>query len=136
MPTYTLTDGAERAVLDGITGANLLTRIEPPLFMRLMTVNGSESAAGTEVVGDLYDQQQLVFDSAATVSGTTTAATSSATIFPGLSSTSSISVVGYEIWDNSETPVRVWAVDLGGVLAVPANQPVTFAAGTITVGGE
>ena len=99
-----LTDGAEARALNWLTG-NATTAPTGPLMVRLMTANGSDSAAGTEVTnsgGSTYTPQSVTF----------TAAT------PGVNSPSSADVVftnmpaativGVEIWDSAGTPFRWW----------------------------
>ena len=121
-----LTDGAEARALNWLTG-NATTAPTGPLMVRLMTANGSDSAAGTEVTnsgGSTYTPQSVTF----------TAAT------PGVNSPSSADVVftnmpaativGVEIWDSAGTPFRWWwgaavapqTTVLGNTLRIIAGQ--------------
>src|SRR5690606_39806582 len=63
--------------------------------------NGTASAAGTEVAGGTYERQTL------TVAAPSGGATSNAAeiVFAGMPA---CTVVGVEVWDSADTPVRFW----------------------------
>lgn len=96
-----LTNTAENLALDWINGVGSPTRPTTPLKVALVTANGSDSAAGTEVSGGSYVRQSVTFDSAA--SGATQNA--GAVTFTNMPA---VTVVGVEVWDNAGTPVRIW----------------------------
>lgn len=123
-----LTDVAEARVLNWLTG-NTTTALTGPLNVRLMTVNGSDSVAGTEVVnagGSTYAPQSVSFPAA---SGTTQTANSADLVFANMPA---CTVVGVEIWDSAGTPFRWWwgaavaskAVNLGDTLRILAGALV------------
>lgn len=123
-----LTDAAEARVLNWLTG-NSTTALTGPLSVRLMTANGSDSAAGTEVVnagGSTYAPQTVAFPAA---SGTTQTANSADLVFANMPA---CTVVGLEIWDSAGTPFRWWwgaataskAVNLGDTLRILAGALV------------
>lgn len=123
-----LTDPAEARILNWLTG-NTTTAPTMPCMVRLMTVNGSDSAAGTEVVnvgGSTYTPQSVAFPSA---TGTTQTSNSADLIFANMPS---CTVVGVEIWDSAGTPFRYWwgaavaskVVNLGQTLRILAGQLV------------
>ncbi len=123
-----LTDVAEARVLNWLTG-NTTTALTGPLSVRLMTANGSDSAAGTEVVnagGSTYAAQTVAFPAA---SGTTQTANSADLVFANMPA---CTVVGVEIWDSAGTPFRWWwgaavaskAVNLGDTLRILAGALV------------
>lgn len=123
-----LTDVAEARVLNWLTG-NTTTALTGPLTVRLMTANGSDSVAGTEVVnagGSTYTQQSVAFPAA---SGTTQTANSADLVFANMPA---CTVVGVEIWDSAGTPFRWWwgaatankAVNLGDTLRILAGALV------------
>lgn len=123
-----LTDAAEARILNWLTG-NSTTALTGPLSIRLMTANGSDSAAGTEVVnagGSTYAPQTVAFP---TASGTTQTANSADVVFANMPA---CTVVGCEIWDSAGTPFRWWwgaavaskAVNLGDTLRILAGTLV------------
>lgn len=123
-----LTDVAEARVLNWLTG-NTTTALTGPLMVRLMTANGSDSAAGTEVVnsgGSTYAPQSVAFPAA---SGTTQTANSADLVFANMPA---CTVVGVEIWDSAGTPFRWWwgaatankTVNLGDTLRILAGTLV------------
>lgn len=124
-----LTDGAEARILNFITGNTPATPPTQPLMVRLMTANGSDSAAGTEVVnagGSTYTPQSGAFPAA---TGTTSTANSADIVFTNMPA---CTVVGLEIWDSNGTPFRWWwgpataskAVNLGDTIRILAGQLV------------
>lgn len=123
-----LTDVAEARVLNWLTG-NTTTALTGPLNVRLMTANGSDSVAGTEVVnagGSTYAPQSVSFPAA---SGTTQTANSADLVFANMPA---CTVVGVEIWDSAGTPFRWWwgaatankTVNLGDTLRILAGTLV------------
>lgn len=96
-----LTNTAESLVLDWINGVGTPTRPTTPLKVRLMTANGSDSAAGTEVTGGTYTPQSVTFTSASSGAASNNADLTF-TLMPAAT------VVGVEIWDSAGTPVRLW----------------------------
>lgn len=122
-----LTDTIETAGLDWINGVGTPTRPTAPLMCRLMTANGTDSTAGTEVVGDTYTPQDANVGAA-----TTGAASNTADIaFSSLDSASNIDVVGVELWDSAATPVRVWHGALTATKTVNAGDPFTIPTGDL-----
>lgn len=117
---------ASRELLDHI---NLVGSWTPtgPLMLRLMSANGSASAAGTEVTGGSYAPQAIAFASA----DVNAVAASSADIT--FSDMPAGDVVGVEIWDSSGTPLRLWWGALTATKTVAAGGPINFPAGSITV---
>lgn len=95
-----LTDSAESRIADYVTG-NTTTAPTAPLKLRLMTANGTDSSAGTEVVGGTYAAQTIAFGAAS--SGATS--NSGVLQFTGMPA---CTVTGFEIWDSAGTPFR-WA---------------------------
>lgn len=123
-----LTDPAEARILNWLTG-NTTTAPTMPNMVRLMTANGSDSAAGTEVVnagGSTYSAQSAAFPSA---TGTTQTANSADIVFANMPA---CTIVGLEIWDSAGSPFRYWwgaataskAVNLGDTLRILAGALV------------
>lgn len=108
-----LTDTAENLALNWLfVPAQTPTRPTGPVMVRLVSVAGSDSAAGTEVAnagGSTYAAQSVVFGAAASGQIANTGAVT-------FTNMPAITVVGVELWDSAGTPVRV------GYGALSANK--------------
>ena len=120
-----LTDTAEvevqKFLLEGSATAPVL-----PLMVRLMTANGSDSAAGTEVAGDNYAPKAATFDGA---SGLNTAEVD----YGVLDSSGDRTLTGFEIWDSASTPIRWHHAAFTPTKTVNAGEPCKFAVGDLSV---
>jgi hypothetical protein len=121
-----LTNTAENLTLDWINGVGSPTRPTTPLKVALVTANGSDSAAGTEVTGGSYARQSLSV--AAAVSGATS--NSADVVFTGMPAAT---VVGVEIWDSAGSPVRLWYGALASSRTVVAGDEVRLTAGSLAL---
>ncbi|MFD5910241.1 hypothetical protein ACFWHL_16140 [Streptomyces massasporeus] len=121
-----LSNTAENLALDWILGVGTPTRPTTPLKVALVTVNGSDTAAGTEVTGGSYARQNLAV--AAAVGGAT--ANSADLVFTGMPAAT---VVGVEIWDSAGTPVRLWYGPLTASRTVSAGDELVLSAGQLTL---
>lgn len=121
-----LTDLAEARALNWLT-ANSTTAPTAPLMVRLMTANGSDSAAGTEVVnagGSTYAAQSVAFAAAV---GSGSSVNSADVVFTNMPAAT---IVGIEIWDSAGSPFRWWwgaavlpkSTNLGDTLRILAGQ--------------
>jgi hypothetical protein len=120
-----LPDVIENQLLDALVGTAAYT-MTGPVKLRLMSISGTDAAAGTEVTGGSYVSQTITFGAAALG-----VIANSATInFAGLPATT---VNGVEWWDSNATPKRL----AYGVLTIPktttAGDTLQFAAGSITL---
>lgn len=118
-----LTDAGELLALDLLNGGS--QTITTPLKLALLTANGSDSAAGTEVVGGSYARQSITFNAAAAGSVTN----SNAISFTMPAAT----VTGWEIYDSSGTPKRLWSGAFGSSVTYTLGNLATVAAGAITL---
>ncbi len=121
-----LTNLAEARALNWLTG-NATTAPTLPLMVRLMTANGSDAAAGTEVVnagGSAYAPQSMAATAAV---GTGSSVNNADQVFTNMPA---VTVVGVEIWDSAGTPFRWWwgpavapvPTNLGDTLRILAGQ--------------
>lgn len=109
------------------------TTITGPIKVRLMTANGSDSAAGTELAtsgGYTAGGSAVTMGSAASGSVSSTAAVS-------WTNMPTCTLTGMEEWDSSATAVRLfWAPwTIGGStgsIAVASGNTFTIAAGNLT----
>ncbi|MFE6355878.1 hypothetical protein ACFVOO_23855 [Streptomyces rochei] len=115
-----LSNTAENRALDFIMGL-AATAPSTPLKVALVTANGSDTTAGTEVTGGSYARKNLTV--AAAANGATS--NSADLVWTGMPA---VTVVGIEVWDNAGTPVRLWygplaeprTVAVGDELRIPA----------------
>ena len=118
-----LSDVAENHALNWLTG-NSTTAPTTSLKVALVTANGSDSAAGTEVTGGSYARQNVSF-SAASGGATSNSGTLTWTDMPACT------VVGVEIYDSAGSPVRWWWGALSASKTVNAGDTFTIAAGDL-----
>lgn len=117
-----ITDTYENKLLDASLGA-AYTGPTTPLKLALVTANGTDAAAGTEVTGGSYVRQSITF-AAAAAGATSNSADVNFTSMPA------VTVVGVEIWDSAATPMRIWygplaaskALNVGDTFQVPAGS--------------
>ena len=121
-----LSNTAENLTLDWLLGVGTPTRPTTPLKVALVTANGTDSTAGTEVTGGSYARQNLSV--AAAVNGATS--NSADLAWTGLPATT---VVGVEIWDSSGTPVRLWYGPLAASRTVAAGDELKLTAGSLSL---
>lgn len=120
-----LPDTIENQLLDALVGTASFT-MTTPCKLALMTANGSDSAAGTEVTGGSYARQTIAFDAASSGS-----IANNATInFTGMPA---CTVVGIEIYDNAGSPKRLAYGALTANKTVASGDTIQFGAGNITL---
>ncbi|MEV7975428.1 hypothetical protein [Streptomyces sp. NPDC086519] len=120
-----LSNTGENRALDFLFG-NSPTAPTTPLKVALVTANGSDTAAGTEVAGGGYARQSL--SAAAAVSGATS--NSADLVYTNMPAAT---VVGVEIWDSAGTPVRLWYGALTASRTVAAGDEFRLVAGALTM---
>ena len=120
-----LPDTIENQLLDALVGTSAYS-VTTPIKLALVTANGSDSAAGTEVTGGSYARQTIAFDAASGGSIDNNAAIS----FTGMPA---CTVVGIEIYDSAGSPKRLAYGPLTASRTVTAGDTVQFAIGAITL---
>jgi hypothetical protein len=118
-----LSNTAENRCLDWILGLSS-TAPTTPIKVALVTANGSDTSAGTEVAGGSYARQTLSV--AAAASGATS--NSGDLVFAGMPAAT---VVGVEVWDSAGTPVRLWYGPLAEPRTVLAGDELQILAGEL-----
>jgi hypothetical protein len=113
--------------VDAGLGTATYTAPTGPMRVALMTANGTNTAAGTEVTGGSYAKQTVTF--AAASAGA--AASSNALNFTGMPA---VTVTGLDVVDSAGTPRRVWTGALSVSKVVGAGDTLSFAIGALTVG--
>jgi hypothetical protein len=103
--------------------------ITGPIKMRLMTANGSDSAAGTE----LGTSGGYTAGGSAVGMGTASAGSQSSNAAVTWTSMPSTTLTGMEEWDSSGTPQRgFWGPWTGGSIVVASGNTFTVASGSLT----
>ena len=120
-----LPDTIENQLLDALVGTSAYT-VTTPIKLALVTANGSDSAAGTEVTGGSYARQTVSFGSASSGSISNSGAIS----FTGMPS---CTVVGIEIYDSAGSPKRLAYGPLTASRTVTSGDTVQFASSAITL---
>jgi len=120
-----ISDPAELLMLDWINGVGTPTRPTTPLKCRLMTANGSDSAAGTEVTGGSYASQSVTFGAASAGSASNSGALT-------YTSMPAATIVGVEIWDSAGTPVRLWYGPLAANKTTNSGDTFSIAIGSLS----
>ena len=120
-----LPDIIENQLLDALVGTSTYS-ITGATKLRLMTANGNDASAGTEVTGGSYVAQTIAFDAAASGSISNNASIS----FTGMPA---VTVVGIEIYDSAGSPKRLAYGALTTSRTVTAGDTVQFASSAITL---
>jgi hypothetical protein len=120
-----LPDTIENELLDALVGTSTYS-ITGATKLRLMTANGDDASAGTEVTGGSYVAQTIAFDAAASGSISNNASIS----FTGMPA---VTVVGIEIYDSAGSPKRLAYGALTTSRTVTAGDTVQFASSAITL---
>ena len=120
-----LPDTIENQLLDALVGTSSYS-VTTPIKLALVTANGSDSAAGTEVTGGSYARQTIAFDAASGGSIDNNAAIS-------FTDMPSCTVVGIEIYDSAGSAKRLAYGALTASRTVTSGDTVQFASGAITL---
>ena len=120
-----LPDIIENQLLDALVGTTAYT-VTGPIKLALVTANGNDASAGTEVTGGSYARQTIAFDAAASGSIDNNASIS----FTGMPA---VTVVGIEIYDSAGSPKRLAYGALTASRTVTSGDTVQFASSAITL---
>jgi len=120
-----LPDIIENQLLDALVGTAAYT-VTGPIKLALVTANGNDASAGTEVTGGSYARQTITFGAAASGSISNSASIS----FTGMPA---VTVVGIEIYDSAGSPKRLAYGALTASRTVTVGDTVQFASSAITL---
>lgn len=120
-----LTNTAENKMLDALVGTASYSA-DTPIKLALVTANGNDATAGTEVSGGSYARQTITFTSASSGS-IGNAGVVSFTNMP------TCTVVGIELWDSAGTPARLAYGSLTSNKSLTSGDTLEFAIGSITL---
>ena len=115
----------ENQLLDALVGTDTYS-VTTPIKLALMTANGSDSAAGTEVTGGSYARQTIAFGAASSDQ----IANSADINFTGMPAAT---VVGIEIYDSAGTPKRLAYGALTANKTTASGDTLQFGASSITL---
>lgn len=121
-----LTDTAENLALNWLYGTGSPTRPTAPIMVALVTVLGSDTTAGTEVVGGSYVRKNANLGAAASGAQTNTAEIRF-TVMPA------VTVVGVDLYDSAGSPVRLWYGALAANKVVNAGDDFVIPAGDLDI---
>jgi hypothetical protein len=113
-------------LLDASLGTAAFVAPTTPMKLALDTVNGTATAAGTEVTGGSYARQTVAF-TAASAGATANTALISFTNMPAAT------VTGVEVFDSAGSPRRVWFGALTASKTTASGDTLSFAVSAITV---
>ena len=120
-----LPDIIENQLLDALVGTAAYT-VTGPIKLALVTANGNDASAGTEVTGGSYARQTITFTTASGGEIENNAAIS----FTGMPA---VTVVGIEFYDSAGSPKRLAYGALTTSRTVTAGDTVQFASSAITL---
>lgn len=123
-----ITVTVDNQLLDALVG-NASYSVTTPIKLRLMTANGSNAAAGTEVTGGSYASQTITFSSAGSVA-TQTLQNNAAISFASMPVAT---VVGIELWDSAGSPKRLAWGPLGTNRTTASGDTLQFAINSIVL---
>jgi len=124
-----LPDAIENLVLTWLFTSSAATRPTTPLKLRLMTANGSDSSAGTELGtsgGYTAGGATVTFGSAASGQIASNADVS----WTNMPATT---IVGVEVWDTAGTPVRLAYGALSANKTTNSGDTFTVSSGNLTI---
>jgi hypothetical protein len=124
-----LTDVGEALTLNFATG-NAATALVAPLKIALTTTAPTDAAAGTEVTGGSYARQTVTIGAA---SGTSPAVASNTNLisFAGMPAVAGGGVVGWDLYDSSGTPRRIWSGTFDAARTTNAGDVFEIAVGDL-----
>jgi hypothetical protein len=126
-----LPDAIENLVLEWLFSARTATRpTNTTLKLRLMTANGNDASAGTELGtsgGYTAGGATVVFGTAASAGSISTTADVSWTNMPVAT------IVGVEIWDTAGTPLRLAYGPLSANKTTNSGDTFTVTTGNLTI---
>ena len=120
-----LTNTAENKMLDALVGTASYSA-DTPIKLALVTANGNDATAGTEVSGGSYARQTITFNAAASGSIDNDVVIS-------FTNMPTCTVVGIELWDSAGTPARLAYGSLTASKALTSGDTLEFAIGSITL---
>ena len=120
-----LTNTAENKMLDALVGTASYSA-NTPIKLALVTANGSDATAGTEVSGGSYARQNITFGAASGGSISNDAVET----FTGMPT---CTVVGIELWDSAGTPERLAYGSLTTSKSLTSGDTLEFSIGSITL---
>ena len=117
-------------LIDGTLATASFVASTAPIRCRLMTANGSATAAGTELAtsGGYTSGTGAPTVTFAAASGGSAASNSAITV----TNMPAATIVGIELWDSAGTPVRKWWGALTDSKTTASGDTFTIAAGALT----
>lgn len=119
-------------LVDASLGTAAFVASTTPIKCRLMTTNGTGTAAGTELAtGGGYTAgtgaPSVTFAAASTTDGK-----AASNVAVSVTNMPAATIVGVELWDSATTPIRKWWGALSANKTVAAGDTFTIASGSLT----
>lgn len=124
-----LTDTAENLALTWLFTGSAATRPTTPIKCRLMTANGTDASAGTE----LGTSGGYTAGGATATFGTASAGSITTTADITWTNMPAATIVGVELWDSAGTPVRIAYGALSANKTTTAGDTFTITTGNLTI---
>jgi hypothetical protein len=115
-----------KALLAASVGQAAYTAPTTPIKVRLMTVNGTSTTAGTEVTGGSYASQTVTWN-APTTATPSVITNNGALTYLNMPAVGGSGVVGIEVWDSAATPIRRWFGALTAAKTINAGDTFSIA---------
>lgn len=120
-----LPDQIENQLLDALVGTAAYS-VTTPIKLALVTANGNDATAGTEVTGGGYARQTIAFGSASAGQIANNAVIN-------FTNMPTATVVGIELYDSAATPKRLAYGPLSVSKSVTTGDTLQFAASSVTL---
>ena len=119
-------------VVDASLGTASFVATTGPIRCRLMTANGSATAAGTELSTSAGYTAGTGAPTVTFAAANTTTATAASNTAVTVTNMPASTVVGVELWDSAGTPVRKWWGALTASKTLNAGDTFSIASGSLT----
>ena len=117
-------------LIDGSLATASFTASTSPIKCRLMTANGSATAAGTELATSGGYTSGTGAPTVAFASASAGSAASSGAVT--VTNMPATTIVGVELWDSAGTPARKWWGALSASKTTASGDTFTIASGSLT----
>jgi hypothetical protein len=112
-------------ILDGSSGGTAYVNPTTPIKVALVSVTGTATAAGTEVIGGSYVRQTITFAAAS-------AGANASNVALTYTNMPALTVTGVDEWDSAGTPIRRWFGALSASKTTNSGDTLTIASGSYT----
>lgn len=119
-------------VVDATLGTAAFVATSGAVKCRLMTANGSGTAAGTELATSGGYTSGTGAPTITFAAANTTTATAVSNLAVNVTNMPATTIVGVELWDSAGTPVRKWFGSLSASKTTNAGDTFSIASGSLS----